>query len=237
MHLPLISALKWQLRAALETRRNTYRMRHSEDRGKVFCVGLNKTGTTSWTLAMENLGYVPGSETKATMFFDDWVRGDFSRIIEYCRHEGQAFQDIPFSLPGTYREMDRAFPDSKFVLTMRDSAEQWYLSMLKFHSKSCSASGNIPPTPADLSNATYWRRGFLADYCSKVLGTPRDDPYNRQIVLDFYRSYNQGVQDYFAKRPDRLLVINVAKKGEYNRLRRFLDAPPRGDEFPWENKT
>jgi len=237
IHLPWITALKWQFRSTLESRRNKYRMRHSPDRGKVFCIGLNKTGTTSWTLAMKNLGYVVGSETKATMYFDDWARGDFHRIIEYCRHEGEAFQDIPFSLPATFREMDRAFPGSKFVLTIRESPEQWYRSIIRFHSKSCSASGNVPPTLTDLLSATYWRKGFLAEYCRKVLGTPADDPYDRQIVLDFYRTYNQGVQDYFAGRPDSLLVINVAKNGEHNRLTRFLGVPPGSDDFPWENKT
>ena len=237
MHIPLIASLKWQLRATLQHRLNAYRLNRGPTRPKVFCIGLNKTGTTSWARAMSDIGYIVASETKATLYFDDWRNRDFDRILRFCRSGGDAFQDIPFSLPDTYHHLDNAFPDARFVLTVRDSADQWYRSLTTFHSKACSRSGNIPPTPADVANARYWRRGFLAEYCKYVLGTPTDDPYNRTIATRFYDDYVSKVQDYFSSKPDRFLVINVAKDGEHNRLRRFLGVPPGAEQFPWENKT
>jgi len=209
----------------------------AEPRDRVFCLGLNKTGTTSWTQAMESLGYVVASETKATRYFDDWATDDFHRIIDFCRREGQAFQDIPFSLPGTYRHLDRAFPGSKFVLTVRDSADQWYQSLIRFHSKLYSASGSVPPTAEDLAQAVYYRQGFIKDYCSRVLGTPENDPYNREMVMAFYRRYQEEIVDYFKSRPDDLLILNVADPEAYPRLCIFLGLPVREGRFPWKNRT
>ena len=233
----LVTAWKWRIRAAMQTRHNRRRMSLARTDGKVFCVGLNKTGTTTWTEAMTDLGYVVGSETAAIRFYDDWKHRDFSRIIEYCRTDGQAFQDFPFSLPGTYRAMDRAFPGSKFVLTVRDSAEQWYDSLIKFHSKHWSISGQVPPKAEDLACAVYWRKGLLADYCHDVFDTPVEDPYNREILLRFYRDYNRQIENYFSSRPSDFLIVNVSETGAYNRMRQFLGFPPGGDEFPWKNKT
>jgi hypothetical protein len=231
------STWKWRLNAVIQTIRNRRLMRQVSERNKVFCVGLNKTGTTSWAQAMRNLGYVVASETAATMLFDDWAKGDFTQIIAYCHTDGQAFQDIPFSLPGTYRIMDRTFPGSKFVLTVRDSAEQWYDSLTVYHGKRWSPSGKVPPTPEELDRAVYWRKGFIRDYCRRVFNTPLGNPYHRETLLSFYQSYNQEITTYFSKRPKDFLIVNVGQAGAFNRLRQFLGIPPGKDEFPWKNKT
>jgi len=237
MESKLTSALKYKLIAAIQTYHNRKLMRRRvKVRNKVFCVGLNKTGTTSWAEAMRELGYVVGSETKATMFYYDWTSGDYSHVIDYCRTDGEAFQDMPFSLPGTFLELDAAFPDSKFVLTIRDSAEQWYNSLIRFHGKLWSTAGRFPPSPEDLVRAVYWRKGFPADYCHNVFKTPISDPYNRETLLEFYMDYNAAIERYFTNRPSDLLVLNVAKPKALNNLREFLGLPLGTDSFPWENK-
>jgi len=97
---------------------------------KIFCIGLNKTGTTSLKKEMILQGFVVGNQRKAELLFDDWVQRDFRRIIRYCR-TAQFFQDEPFSCPYTFIAMDQAFLGSKFILTIRDDAEQWYNSLIK----------------------------------------------------------------------------------------------------------
>lgn len=133
--------------------------------------------------------------------------------------------------------MDQAFPGSKFILTVRDSAEQWFESLVNFHGKYWSSSGQVPPTAQDVSEAVYWRRGFLADYCREVFRTPISDPYNREILLSFYKEYNREVENYFADRPEDFHVLNVGRAGACKRMRKFLDLPAGDDEFPWINKT
>src|SRR6056297_564727 len=101
---------------------------------KIFCVGLNKTGTTSLKKEMEFQGHTVGNQRQAELLFDDWVKRKFNRIVRYC-HTAQFFQDSPFSLPYTFIVLDQAFPGSKFILTVRDNPEQWYNSLIHFHGK------------------------------------------------------------------------------------------------------
>ena len=83
---------------------------------KVFCVGRNKTGTTSLDVALRELGYLMGDQREAEWLIDAYAARDFKPIVEYCR-SAEAFQDVPFSYPYTYVVLDQAFPESKFILT------------------------------------------------------------------------------------------------------------------------
>lgn len=87
-------------------------------RPKVFCVGRNKTGTTSIAKALRALGFKVGDQARAETLIEDWARRDFRKIVRYCR-TADAFQDVPFSWPHTFEALDQAFPQSKFILTVR----------------------------------------------------------------------------------------------------------------------
>jgi len=103
--------------------------------------------------ALRELGYYVAPQRPAELLLENWYNNNFKSIIKFVRYNGQAFQDIPFSLPGTYEVLDRAFPDSKFILTIRDDAEKWYQSVTKFHSR-IFGNGTIP-VKEDLMNAIY----------------------------------------------------------------------------------
>lgn len=201
---------------------------------KVFCVGANKTGTTSLRAAWREMGLVVGEQRIAELLVHSWGRGGYGWLIRYC-HTAQAFQDAPFSWPGTYGILDQAFPGSRFVLTVRDSAEQWYTSLTSYHA-ALWGQGHIP-TAADLQRATYVYRGYAYE-ANRILGTtPDDDLYNRDLLLARYRNHNQEVQRHFRDRPNDLLVLNVAEPDAYDRLCDFLGYPRPGKPFPWENRT
>src|SRR5438105_10212168 len=99
-------------------------------RGKVFCVGLNKTGTTSLEAALGALGYRLGKQHCGEQLLKSWQRRDFRPIIELA-HTADAFQDIPFGLPYTFIVLDAVFPAARFILTERDNAQQWYESLAR----------------------------------------------------------------------------------------------------------
>lgn len=202
---------------------------------KIFGIGANKTGTTSLKAAMEDLGFIVGIQRKAENLIDDWAIRDFNNIKKYC-FSAQFFQDIPFSLPYTYVAMDQAFPNSKFILTVRNSPEQWYNSITKFHAKKWGAEGRIP-TKEDLKNATYIYKGGPWHTNRLVFKSSEDDPYEKQSLCDFYTQYNEGVIEYFKERPEDFLILNVAEKGAYKKLCEFLNIENKKENFPWENKT
>jgi hypothetical protein len=206
----------------------------SAGKPKVFCVGRNKTGTTSMARALREMGYVVGIQSLAERLIDDCARRDFRRLFLYC-HTAQAFQDMPFGMPFTFQALDRRFPRSKFVLTVRDSPEQWYASLTRFHM--ALFGGQRLPTAADLRAAAYVRPGWAYNAFRLAYGTPDDDLYNRDVLIAGYLSHNQSVTDYFQHRPGDLLVLNVAQPDAYDRLCRFLGRPCTGRAFPHENRT
>lgn len=207
----------------------------NKNQQKIFCIGQNKTGTTSLMHALRDFGYKFGRQYKASLLIDDWYRRDFKKIVKYCK-TADAFQDIPFSMAYTYQQMDIAFKNAKFILTERDDAEQWYKSITEFHAKRWGDGTNIP-TKADLINEQFIYKGFAYDYINYTFHTPDDDLYNKQILIENYLNYNKTVKDYFRSRPDKLLVINVSKPNDYDKLCLFLNQPNIKKEFPWKNKT
>ena len=184
--------------------------------------------------AFEDLGFIVGDQRTAELLTDRfYFEGRFEPIVKYCK-TAQVFQDIPFSYPDTFKHLDAAYPGSKFILTIRDDAEQWYRSLTRFHAK-LLGSGKIPSID-DLRSATYVRKEFMYNMV-RVHGTPDDDPYNKEIMIEHYNRYNQSVKDYFKERSDDLLVINLVESGAYRRFVDFVGVQSAFNDFPWENKT
>jgi hypothetical protein len=201
---------------------------------KVFCIGRNKTGTTSLQKALQDLGYKTGNQRSAEMLLGSYKSGDFQPLIRYCK-SADAFQDFPFSYPETYKYLDKAFPGSKFILTVRDSAEQWYDSITKFHTR-LFGKGNTPSVD-DLKNAEYVWKGWMWE-CNRILyNTPESEPYKKDILLKHYNDYNSDIIEFFKDRPQDLLILNLSESGSFNKFLKFLNKKSSQKDFPWENKT
>ena len=126
---------------------------------KIFCIGCNKTGTTSLKVALKELGYRIGDQTKAELLIDNYINRDFKSIAAYCK-TADAFQDVPFSFKHTYLAMDVLIPGSKFILTVRDDERQWYESVIRFQTKMYGKNGQVP-TYKELRNANYRENGYV----------------------------------------------------------------------------
>lgn len=207
----------------------------SRGKTKYFCIGRGKTGTTSLKKAFEDLGFLVGNQRKAEILYDKYYfSNEFGPIIDYCK-TAQVFQDAPFSCPDIFRHLDKSYPNSKFILTIRDDSEQWYKSITKFHAKKFGKGGRIP-TAEDLKNAEYIRKGFMYNTV-KLHKTPDSDPYNKDIMIGHYEKHNREVLEYFKDRPDDLLVINLSNPDDYERFVNFIGVESPYSEFPWENRT
>ncbi len=201
---------------------------------KIFCIGCNKTGTTSLQKALIDLGVIVGEQWIAERLIHDWGRRDFRRLFRYC-HTAQAFQDVPFSWPFTFQALDQRFPHSKFILTVRDTPEQWYGSMMSFYA---ALFGDHSLTHVEhLKAACYIHPGDVYDVNRLLYNTPDDDPFNQKALLARYNHHNDVVREYFRHRPKDLLVLNVAEAGAHDKLCVFLGKPRMGRSFPWVNKT
>jgi hypothetical protein len=209
-------------------------MLFSRRKKKVFCIGQNKTGTTSIAAALAQLGYRVGEQSVAELLIEDWSRRDFRRIVRYCA-SADAFQDIPFSLDYTYQALDCAYPGSKFILTVRDSGDQWYASVIRFHTKIIGQ--NRLPTAADLKEFSYRRKGWLWEVLQLVYGDSEESLYERETYIRRHEEQNRRVLDYFRNRPDDLLVLNVADSDAMRRLCNFLGKKHDNRAMPHLNRS
>lgn len=236
MKKPVVNSLKKVVpNSFIPTLRKYIGTIRSAGKTKIFGIGRNKTGTTSLKLAMKELGFIVGHQRTAENLIFDWAKRDFKQIVSYCK-TAEFFQDVPFSKPFTFVVLDHEFLGSKFILTIRDSPEQWYNSVVKFQSKKWGLNGRIP-TKEDLQEATYIYKGRPWDTKKLSTVTPENDPYNKELLIKSYINYNESVKDYFHHRKDDLLILNVSEKGAYLKLCDFLNVDPVREEFPWKNKT
>lgn len=155
--------------------------------------------------ALTQLGYhVCGAKNDMAQALLD---GNIEAFIDVAR-KYDAFEDDPWPL--LYKEMDKAFPGSKFILTERD-ADSWY--------KSCLNHFYEDTTP-------------IRDYIYGD-GSPKDHEDT------FKRKYNQHileVKEYFKGREKDFLIVNWTKGDSWEKLCTFLDIPVPSTPFPHANK-
>jgi hypothetical protein len=203
-------------------------------KSKIFCIGYNKTGTTSIGQALENFGYQVGIQTEAELLMGDWAMRDFRRIIQFCK-TADAFQDVPFSLDFTYEILDYEFPSSKFILTVRNDADEWYESLIRFYGKLTGVNGI--PTADDLKKYTGGGKGWLWRQQEHIYGVDESTLFDKKIYKARYTDHNDQILEYFKYRSKDLLILNLSDPSSMRSLSEFLGIKYIGQEMPHLNKS
>ncbi len=179
-------------------------------RQKVFGIGLSRTGTKSLDRALSMLGYRSDHFSTHLLRLEAGTLSlDMHKVEVY-----DALTDITATL--FFREIDEAFPGSKFVLTVRD-CDDWL--------RSCH--GHFPPLEPGV-----WPHGD-----AKVLELLRRvyaaDSFDSDRFLAAYHAHDEAVRSYFASRPGSLLVFDVCSGDGWRPLCTFLGQPEPNVPFPW----
>jgi hypothetical protein len=195
-------------RAALPVRRLAVR-RAMRELGyeKVFGIGAARTGTSSLGRALVLLGFRHMSWDPE--LWERFEAGEYEPIFAVA-DRFESFEDGPWNGPDFYRALDERFPQSKFVLTVRDTAS-WATS----HERHFSSEG------ARAIPEEYW----IHDYAAK-----------REAIVKDYEERNRAVVEYFARRPDRLLVVDVCAGRGWPELCAFLGLAAPQKPFPHVNR-
>jgi hypothetical protein len=173
---------------------------------KVFCIGFHKTGTSSLSAALKILGY---SVTGPNGVNDPNIRDNVLSMADDLLEVFDAFQDNPWPL--LYERMDKKYPGSKFILTIRDS-RGWMRSQVRHF------GGRKTPM-------REWIYGA---------GCPKD---NEEIYIGVYERHNQMALSYFRERPNDFIVMDLARGDGWKELCAFLDKPPVDELFPHRNRA
>jgi hypothetical protein len=198
---------------------------------KVFCIGFNKTGTTSLEQFMKIHGYSCGDQARGELLMRDYAKSNFEAILNFC-HTADFFQDLPFSAPRTFSHLKESFPKALFILTVRNSAEEWYDSLIRFHERVFGK----PLTPKLLKSAPYRYEGFAWEVNRLLYSSPDEDPYRKEDLISDYNAHIKRVRKSFSG-DNNLLEINLSHPKSVSILCEYLNIRPEVDEMPWLNKS
>lgn len=168
-------------------------------RSKIFGIGLSRTGTTTLNDVLVQLGYnvvhYP-SEDELWGFHTDGAT------------------DIPV-IP-EYKELDRKFPNSKFILTVRNK-EQWLDSIVPYLER--KRGWNMAPRQVTIRSLVY--------------GTPFPNRAEAEKAYDYHMN---DMLTYFKNRKQDLLVLDIIGGDSTKLLTDFLGVDPIDPVFPHKNK-
>lgn len=178
---------------------------------KVFGIGLSKTGTTSLAKALEILGY----KTLDNPGIERYLAGNIDSLNKELLDTYEAITDTP--IPSFYRELDQHYPNSKFILTIRDMND-WLLSCKK----------QFTPKLADKQNTAH-NNLFMDLYQTTV--------FDEEKFRSGYQKFVSSVLEYFSDRQGDLLVFDVSAGHGWVELCSFLEKPLPNVQFPKANVT
>jgi len=179
-------------------------------RNKVLGVGWAKTGTTTLGTCLQVLGY--RHRDGVLSLAEHLATGDTGPILRIAE-QYDSFEDWPWLL--LFREFDRRFPGTRFILTTRDR-DAWlasYRNML--HSQ-----GEASPKMNRIRSILYG------------LDFPR---VTDEQLLARLADHEAAVRSYFADRPDDLLIVDWAKGHGWRELCAFLGHGVPSAPFPHAN--
>jgi hypothetical protein len=184
---------------------------------RIFGIGMHKTATTSLHEAFQILGFdsLHWGTGQAPLIWQEMNALGRSKTLE----QWYALSDLP--IPLLYKELDKAYPGSKFILTIRDE-QKWLKSVERLWDSQFNPSRwvwDIYPFSNTIHTALYGQKDFDA-----------------AIFLERYRRHNREVLDYFSGRQD-LLVMDLEANAGWIELCEFLDLPLPRECYPRAYRT
>jgi hypothetical protein len=189
--------------------------------GRVFGLGLSRSGTMSLTHALNLLGYraihFPDDErTRVEVMRFLGTEGTLLRLSVLDRFD--AATDTPIC--ATFEALDAAYPGSKFVLTIRDK-RSWLESCRRYWQAWIEPYVQQPDASARYMKAIHER----------LYETARFDPERFSRAYD---EYHLRVRRHFRDRFTDLLSLDIDTQEKWEPLCAFLNVRRPRVDFPWD---
>ena len=207
---------------------------------KIVCVGFNKTGTTTLQRCLEIVGFGPVASPerfmRAYQYFlaqkhphFHWQAGGLTPLLRYVvervlsdedhnaaltiAEHFTAFKDRPWNVGELYQGLDRKYPGSKFILTVRDT-DKWWMSASRW---------------LQLHKENTGKREM---YCLH-LGV---EDWSEMPCKRAYEARNEAIRRYFSGREQDFLEVNFEQGDDWHLLCPFLGVATPQIAFPHENR-
>lgn len=199
---------------------------------------------------LRGLGYrLPVQVKQEAQVVEALYDGDSRPLRKLC-DKYDAFQDLPFSQGVIYAILDSMYPESKFILTVRDSNE-WFDSLVRFHLGGILKKAGVKKIE-EFNEDTfkdkniYIRKNYLYRAARRNATIIKGDRvhydwsllYDREFRIAAYEARNQEIVKYFHGRGNQLLVIDVGKEKDTSKIVKFLGfSEDRIRKMPHLNKS
>ncbi|MDY0093140.1 MAG: sulfotransferase [Candidatus Vecturithrix sp.] len=186
---------------------------------KIFNFGLPKTGTTSLNQALNILGFKSLHNPKN--FRQQAMEGRY----HFDRDDWQAITNFGEHF---YPQLDQAYPNSKFILTVRDETA-WLQSWRK--QVGASTGDEVGARWAWTRKLRTWERGIkrILEYDTRITHKhARIDifgtyTFHAERCLYVYRLHQKNAKEYFQDRPRDFLIMNIPEGDDWEKLCPFLE--------------
>lgn len=203
------------------------KLRWKGDKTRIFCIALQKTGTTSVGDFFTYFGYPTAryKHSRDNAWTRKWFDGDYEAIFDTEDFkQRQVFEDDPWWCLDFYKYLYHRFPNARFILVYRDP-DRWFDSMLKHHDGK------------NLSNARHHCKMYHreADFYEKLEQDPNFRPSfdrveklidmrpHREHYTTFYKTRQKEVLEFFEQHDrSRLLSLQLEAPGKWQQLGAFV---------------
>jgi Sulfotransferase domain/N-terminal domain of galactosyltransferase len=184
---------------------------------RIFGCGLHKTGTTSLHHAFKTLGFNSAHWKNA-----HWAKAIWAEMRTFGKsttlEKYYALSDLPIAI--LYKELDEAYPNSKFILTTRDEKD-WLRSVAGHWNRAVNefkSAWSTDPFTHTIHKIIYGQKNFDA-----------------QVMLARFRRHNAEVREYFKYRPDDFMEMKL-ESASWEPLCEFLERPSPSIAYPRLNE-
>lgn len=188
---------------------------------KIFCISMQRNGTTSVGQFFQFFGYKVADNSVSQK--NQWgylhYLGDFEKIFNSGDFKNNSiFEDGPWFFPEFYKQLYFRFNNSKFILFKRDP-EKWFASMLS-HSNGKSLGRTY------VHAKIYRRERELFDIWNNE-NMDKDmnglDLKNlKEHYIDVYNRHNFEAEQFFKKHaPNSLFICDLEDSSKWINLGRF----------------
>lgn len=177
---------------------------------KIFCIGFHKTGTTSLYAALKMLGLNVTGTICHKWSAEEIARKGADACIDHMKNFDAA-EDMPW--PHFFKDLDAAYPGSKFILSLRD-ADSWFASVNKHFGDQLT----------ELNAFAYGREKAIASE-------------NKSHWQSVFAAHHEDVRAYFRDRPEDLLEMDLTKGDGWDSLCPFLGIQHPTAPFPVKNTS
>jgi hypothetical protein len=166
---------------------------------KIFCISLQRTGTTSVGRFFGRHGYEVA--TYHTQSKNEWTNLWFNREVENIFNSSdfkshQVFEDDPWWCGDFYKRLYQRFPSAQFILFERDP-DDWFDSMLRHSGGKTLGNTYLHCCLYNRLDEFYEQYNGTREVHSRDIDNLMSLEGKRKHYTDFYEARNKSVVDFF----------------------------------------